>query len=365
MTRPEPLNLFEYEALAREHLPQAAYDYFASGAGDEITLRENRAAFDRLRLLPRILVDVSERDMSTTALGQPVSMPVLVAPTAFQRLATPDGELATARAAAQAGTLMVLSGLSNTPLEEAARATDGPKWSQLYVYRDRGLTRSLVQRAEAAGYAAICVTVDAPLLGRRERDVRNRFALPEGLVIANVMDALGKEMLATTEPGSSLAAYFARLLDQSVTWKDIAWLRSITRLPVVLKGIHHPDDARLAVEHGVDGVIVSNHGARQLDTVPAAVDMLPAVADAVEGRMEIYMDGGVRRGTDVVKALALGARAVLVGRPVLWGLAAEGEEGVVKVLTLLRAEVDLAMALCGVRRLSEIGPGVIWRSPHT
>ncbi len=361
MTTPDLINLFDYEAVARERLGQDAYDYYASGATDEITLRENRTAFDRIRLLPRVLVDVSHRDLSTTVLGEAVSMPVLVAPTAFQRLAHPEGEMATARAAARFRTLMVLSGLSNTTLEDVAHAADGPKWFQLYVYRDRELTRALAQRAEAAGYKALCVTVDAPALGRRERDMRNRFALPDNLVIANVLDALGKEM-TEGQAQSSLAVYFRRLLDQSLTWETITWLRSVTSLPIVIKGIHHPDDARLAVEHGADAIVVSNHGARQLDSVPAAIDMLPAIVNAVHGGLEVYMDGGVRRGTDVVKALALGARAVLVGRPILWGLAAAGEEGAARVLELLRAEVDLAMALCGARRPADIGPNIIWRS---
>ena len=350
---PEPVNLFEYEALARKCLSQATYDYYAGGAGDEVTLRENRSAFDRLQLLPRVLVDVSHRDLSTTVLSQPIALPILIAPTAFHRLACPEGEIATARAAAKVGTVMVLSTLSNTTLEEVARASEAPLWFQLYIYKDRGLTQALVERAEAAGYKALCVTVDAPLLGRRERDVRNRFSLPPDLAIANIPAHAG-ERLPDVAGSSALSTYFSRLLHQSLTWDDVEWIQGITSLPVVLKGIHHPEDARLAVERGVSGIVVSNHGARQLDTVPATIDMLPAIADVVQEQGELLLDGGVRRGTDVLKALALGAMAVLVGRPVLWGLAVDGQMGAAQVLRLLQAEIDLAMALCGITSVSAV-----------
>ncbi|MBI4328732.1 MAG: alpha-hydroxy-acid oxidizing protein [Chloroflexi bacterium] len=360
--KPEPVNLSDFEAAARERLSPTAYDYYASGAGDEITLRENHAAFDRIQLLPRVLVDVSHRDLSTTVLSRPTAMPVMIAPTAFHRLACPEGELATARAAAEMGIVMVLSTLSNVPLEEVAQVGPSPRWFQLYIYRDRGVTRSLVERAEASGYQALCVTVDAPLLGRRERDVRNRFSLPPDLAVANLLHYLPKESQAEA-PQSALNAYFARLMDQSVTWDDLDWLRGITSLPVVPKGIHHPEDARLAVEHGVPAIVVSNHGGRQLDTAPATIDLLPAIADAVQGRAEILLDGGVRRGTDVIKALALGARAVLIGRPVLWGLAVDGQRGAERVLRLLQKEIDLAMALCGLTKVSDITSDLA-RWPH-
>ena len=348
----EPVNLFDFERLAQERLDPTAFDYFYGGAGDEITLRANRTAFDRLQLLPRVLVDVSQRDISTTVLGSPISFPVLIAPTAFHRLAHPDGEIATTTAARDAGTIMVLSSLSNTPLEEVA-AVGGGRWFQLYVYRDRELTRDLVARAESAGYTAIVLTVDAPVLGRRERDVRNRFSLPEGLGVANVVPR-GYGRLPEGSGGSGLAAYFASLLGSSLNWRDVEWLRGITSLPLVLKGIHRPDDAVRAIEHGAGGIIVSNHGARQLDTAPASIDMLPPIVEAVAGRVEVMMDGGVRRGTDVVKALALGARAVLVGRPVLWGLAVGGAEGVSQALSLLREELDLALALCGCSSVADV-----------
>jgi 4-hydroxymandelate oxidase len=271
---------------------------------------------------------------------------------ALQRMAHPDGEIATARASAAAGTVMVLSTLATTSLEDVAPAFDagrgdvGGRWFQLYVYKDRGVTRALVERAESAGYDALVLTVDTPYLGRRLRDVRNGLALPEGLAVANLVDHDGGALLdAAGESG--LAAYVATMLDPSLTWRDVAWLRSITRLPVVIKGLVRDDDAHLAVEHGVSAIIVSNHGGRQLDGTVATAAALPEVVDAAGGALEVYVDGGVRRGTDVLRALALGARAVFVGRPVLWGLAWAGESGVATALEMLRAELDRAMALAG------------------
>jgi 4-hydroxymandelate oxidase len=349
----EPTNLMEYEAQAKSLLPREYYDYYAGGAGDEVTLKENRAAFERIGIIPRVLVDVSTIDMSTTILSQPIRLPALIAPTAFHTLACPDGELATAKAAALAGTIMVLSTLSNTPLEDVAKGSTGPLWFQLYIYRDRSLTRELVMRAEAAGYQAICVTVDAPVLGKRERDIKNRFALPYGISIANLAgDPRGT--MSTIPSGSSLSDYFQQFLDQSLRWEDVEWLKSITSLPIVLKGIQHPEDGRLAVEHGASAIIVSNHGGRQLDTVPGTIDLLPYVVDAVQDRLEVLMDGGIRRGTDMVKALALGAKAILIGRPILWGLSIGGETGVLKILNLLAQELNHAMALCGATKVTEI-----------
>jgi len=362
----DPINLFDLEASAREKLSREAYDYYASGAHDEVTLRENRAAFDRLSLAYRVLVDVSRRDMAATVLGQPVAMPVLVAPTAFHRLATPDGELATVRAAGAAGTVMILSTLSTTTVEEVVAAAAGPVWFQLYVYRDRQATEGLVRRAEAAGCRALVLTVDAPLLGRRERDVRNRFRLPPGLAVANMLP-VGYGDVPPAVADSGLAAYVASLLNPALSWRDVAWLQSITRLPVVVKGIVRPDDALRAAEAGAAGIVVSNHGGRQLDTAPATIDVLPEIADALKARghrLEVFMDGGVRRGTDVLKALALGARAVLVGRPVLWGLAADGEAGAAWVLRLLRDELDLAMALAGAPTLADITRDLVRRGPR-
>ena len=353
----EPVNVFDFEALAREKLSREAYDYYAGGAHDEVSLRGNRAAYDRLSLAYRVLVDVSRRDLTTSVLGQPVAMPVLVAPTAFHRLADPEGEVATVRAAGAAGTVMILSTLSTSTIESVVDAASGPVWFQLYVYRDRKATEGLVRRAEAAGCRALVLTVDAPLLGRRERDVRNRFTLPPGLTVANLLPE-GYGDIPPALADSGLAAYVSSFLDPALTWRDVAWLRSITELPVLVKGIVRPDDAVRAAEAGVAGIVVSNHGARQLDTSPATIDVLPEVADALTAhghqRVEVLMDGGVRRGTDILKALALGARTVLVGRPVLWGLAAGGEAGAARVLRLLRDELDLAMALAGAPTVADV-----------
>lgn len=349
----DPINLYEYEAIAQAKLTPMAYDYYASGAHDEITLRENHAAYDRIKLRYRVLRDISRRDTSATVLGQPIAMPVIVAPTAFHKLADPQGEVATVRAAGRAGTLMILSTLSTTSIEEVMAAAMGPVWFQLYVYKDRGATKALVERAEAAGCAALALTVDAQIWGRRERDVRNRFQLPAGLSVKNLMPA-GQEAFPADAQGSGLAAYVASLFDQTLSWKDVEWLCGLTKLPVLLKGIVHPDDARQAADTGAAGVIVSNHGGRQLDTAPATIEALPAIVEAVDGRVEVLIDGGIRRGTDVIKALAYGAKAVAVGRPVLWGLAAEGQRGVEKVLELLRYEVDLAMGLCGCASVGEV-----------
>jgi 4-hydroxymandelate oxidase len=354
----EAINLDDFEALARRRLSTWAYDYYASGAHDELTLRENIAAYGRIALRYRVLVDVTQRTMATTIFGQPSSMPILIAPTAFHGLAHPEAEKATARAAGGAGTIMVLSSLSNTDVEDVIAASSGPVWFQLYVYRDRGATLALVERAEAAGCKAIVVTVDAPLLGRRERDVRNGFKLPAHLSVKN-LTASGLHALPETQGDSSLAAYFASLLDQNLTYKDVEWLRSCTRLPVLVKGIVRADDASRAVDAGAHGIVVSNHGGRQLDTAPATVRVLEEVVLAVGGRAEILLDGGVRRGTDVIKALALGARAVMLGRPILWALAADGERGVLRALEIIRAELDLAMALCGCPTLEAVSRDLI------
>ncbi|MBV9488284.1 MAG: alpha-hydroxy-acid oxidizing protein [Verrucomicrobia bacterium] len=347
------LNLGELEERARAVLPQVAYDYYASGANDEVTLRQNRTAYERIALLPRVLVDVSARAMDTVVLGQPVSMPILIAPTAFQGLAHPDGELATIKAAGAAKTLVTLATLSTRSIEETMAVATGPVWFQLYVFKDRALAAALVRRAEAAGCKAIVLTVDVPVLGKRECDVRNRFTLPEHLSVKNLWPA-GLQDLPKGVAGSGLAPYIASLFDAALSWKDLGWLAGVTKLPVLVKGILRPDDARRAVDHGAAGVIVSNHGGRQLDTTPATISVLPEIVDAVAGAVEVYVDGGIRRGTDVLKALAYGARAVLVGRPILWGLAVGGESGVTSVLEMLRKEFDLAMALSGCATVRSI-----------
>lgn len=352
------LNLMDYERAAAERLPREVLDYYSSGANDEWTLRENHAAFERLRIFYRVLVDVSQRKLGVSILGHELSMPILVAPTAFHRLAHADGELGTARAAGASGTLMILSTLSNTRVEEVVAVATGPVWFQLYVYRDRAATQALVQRVEAAGVKALVLTVDAPLLGRRERDVRNRFALPPGLCIENMLPE-GLHELPSPKIDSGLAAYFANMLEPALTWKDLEWLATITKLPILVKGVVRADDSIRAVEHGAAGVVVSNHGGRQLDGSPATIDALPRIASAIGDRSLVLMDGGVRRGTDVLKALARGAKAVLLGRPVLWGLAVDGEKGVKHVLELIRDELDLALALAGVPSVAELGPELL------
>lgn len=354
----EPINVLDYELLAAEKLPQMAYDYYASGAHDEITLAENMRAYDRLRLQYRVLRDISQRTTATTLFGHELATPVIIAPTAFHKMAHPDGELATARAAGAAGTLMIVSSLSTTAIEDVMEVATGPVWFQLYVYKDRQATADLVRRAEDAGCQAIVLTVDAQVWGRREADVRNRFQLPPGLMVKNLL-AAGKEQFPEDHAGSGLAAYVTSLFDQTLSWPDVDWLCGLTDLPVLLKGIVHPDDARLAMEHGAAGVVVSNHGGRQLDTAPATIEVLPEIVAAVDGRIPVLLDGGIRRGTDVVKALALGAQAVAVGRPVLWGLAVDGQAGVEHVLEILRSEVELAMGLCGVTSVDQISPDLV------
>lgn len=355
-----PLNLLEYEARAEARLEPGAFDYYVSGADDELTLRDNREAYARLRLAYRVLVDVSRCDPATTVLGSRVAMPVLVAPTAFHRMACEEGECATVRAAGAAGTIMILSSLSNTAVEDVVAAATGPVWFQLYVYKDRKATEGLVRRAEAAGCEAIVLTVDAPRLGRRERDVRNGFHLPTGLSVENLLPH-GYGAVERPERESGLAAYFASLIDPSLAWADIAWLRGLTRLPILLKGIVRADDAVRAVEVGAAAVVVSNHGGRQLDGSIATIDALPGIVSAVGGRIEVLMDGGIRRGTDVIKALALGAKAVCVGRPVLWGLAVGGQAGVEHVLGVLREELERALALCGMPSVGAIEGDLVVR----
>jgi 4-hydroxymandelate oxidase len=347
------VNLFEYERAAAERLSEPTLGYFSGGANDEVTLRGNRAAFDAIALRFRTMVDVSTRRLATSVLGTPIDFPVLIAPTAMQRLAHSDGECATARAAKRLGTVMIVSTTATVGLADVRAASDGPMWFQCYIYRDRGVTKALLERARAVGYQAVVLTVDAPLLGRRERDVRHGFHLPVGLRLPNA-ELAGEGELLELAGDSSLAQHLARTHDSALTPKDVAWIRELTGLPIVVKGIVRGDDARRAIDHGASAVAVSNHGGRQLDTAIPAIRALPDVVAAVGDRAEVYVDGGVRRGTDVIKAIALGARSALVGRPVLWGLAVNGEDGVVDALSLLREELDLAMGLCGCRDVAEI-----------
>jgi 4-hydroxymandelate oxidase len=330
----EPLNVWDFERLAAERLDEGARGYFAGGAGDELTLRDNVEAFQRRRLRPRMLIDVEACTTATTVLGQEVSMPLLVAPVAFQRVAHPDGEVAMARAAKAAGTIMCLSTLAtSTPAEVAA--TGAPLWFQLYVFRDEGVTRELIAQARDGGFRALVLTIDAPVRGNRERDARSAFTIPDDIRIA----PLGRGGMTPRQVFDDISA--------SLTWRDLERICGESGLPLLVKGVLTAEDAELSCEHGASGIVVSNHGGRQLDGVPATMDVLEEVVDAVGGRVEVLVDGGVRRGTDVVKALALGARAVLAGRAALWGLAADGEAGACRVLELLQAETLGALQLVG------------------
>jgi 4-hydroxymandelate oxidase len=352
------INIFDLERLAKERLPVLAYDYYRSGAWDETTLKANRESYEKLKIHYKILVDVEKRDLSTTIFGQHVDFPILVAPTAFHKLAHPDGELATGRAALKAKTIMTLSSLSTTTIEEVAEATNKTFWFQLYINKQREYTRDLVARAESAGAKALVVTVDTPLWGRRERDVRNGFHLPAGLSAINLVK-YQQDGIAKGQTGAGLGQSFSWVLDATLQWEDLEWLATITKLPIIIKGVCRVDDAIKATEHGIKGILVSNHGGRQMDSAPATIDVLPAIVDAVGNQATVLMDGGIRRGTDAMKALAQGAKAVLVGRPVLWGLAAGGQQGVEKALSMLREELDLGMALSGCRNLKELNRSLL------
>lgn len=349
------LNLQELEAAAAEVLSPAAFAYYRGGANDEHTLRANRDGYAQLKLRPRMLVDVSNVDTSTEVLGVPLSFPLGIAPCAMHGLCHPDAEVATARAAASAGSLMTLSTMSHRTIEDVSQAAPERLWFQLYVYKDRDISRALIQRAEAAGARALVVTVDAPYLGRREAIIKTPVHIEPGTILPNI---------GPRRPGSEQLddlRYFDSLLDPALTWKDIAWLREQTQLPIILKGILTHEDAGLAAQHGCH-VWASNHGGRQLDTAVTALEALPEIVEAVEGRVEVYLDGGITRGTDILKAVALGAKAVFIARAALYGLALAGEEGVRYTLQLLQDEFRLAMMLSGKTRVSELGPELLKRA---
>ena len=340
------VNLDDFEALARKRLDAGAHAYIAGGSWDEVTLRANRERFARWQLRPRVLVDTSHVDASTTMLGTAVAMPVGLAPIAFPGLAHAEGEVAVARAAAPAEVLQCVPTLATHTLEDVATVGPGPRWFQLYVHKDRARSAELVRRAEAAGYRAIILTVDLPVPGYRERELRRRYQVPAGTRLGHYADV---------DPGAAeLIPVIASLQDQSLSWRDVAWVRGLSTLPLVLKGILTAEDAALAVENGAAGVVVSNHGGRQLDRAPATIDVLEEVVQAVADRAEVYLDGGVRRGTDVLVARALGARAVFVGRPWIYALAAGGEEGVARLIALMRVELETAMRLLGVARMDAV-----------
>jgi 4-hydroxymandelate oxidase len=352
-----PVNVLEYEAAAQKRISQMAYDYVAGGAGDEITLRANRSSFDKIRLMPRALVDVSKLDTKLQLLGQEFEFPIILAPTAYHKLVHPQGELATAAGAQAANVTYTVSTFATTSIEKIAASTKGRLWFQLYVQPDRAFTKDLIQKAEGLGVKALVITVDTPVLGVRDREKRSRFNLPPGLERENLI-GLGSPAARQHSPTES--AIFSAALDPTLTWDVVQWIQSFAKVPVILKGIINPADARRAVQQGAHGILVSNHGARNLDTGPATIDALPHVLEAVEGKIPVLMDGGVRRGTDIVKALALGANAVLIGRPYLWALGLQGADGVKRVVDMLRTELAAAMALCGTTSLKEIDKKVLW-----
>jgi L-lactate dehydrogenase (cytochrome)/(S)-mandelate dehydrogenase len=379
--RRKAISIAAMRELARARLPKPVFDFADGGAEDERTLRRNEAAFDDLALLPRPLDGAAARDLSVTLFGRKLSLPVIIGPTGLGGLFWPDGERCAARAAHAAGTAYCLSHGSVCTLEQLAETGAGPRWMQVFVYRDRGFTRELAERAAQAKYDALVLTTDNQMLGNRERDLRNGFTIPPRFkptdMAAMAMKAewlwrMRRELKRVTfgnyvRPGENadlktLAGRMAALLDPSMNWKDVEALRKVWAGPLLLKGVLHPDEARKAVEHGIDGVIVSNHGGRQLDGAASSLDALPGIAAAVDRRIPVLIDGGIRRGSDVVKALALGAAACLIGRPQLWGVAVAGEDGVARVLEIYRQEIDRAMGLCGVTAIAGIDQSLLLRN---
>lgn len=353
----ELVALCDYERAALTLLSPAARAYICSAAGDEISLRWNREAFDRVALLPRVLTGTRAVDTHLKLFGDTLANPILMAPAAMHRLAHRDGELATAKGASAAGSAIVLSTLTTYPVEDVVKAATTPVYFQLYVEPDRAVTKALIQRVEAAGVKAFFVTVDTPVTGPRNVEERARFRRPPSWVLPHCPP---KSILGSD--GSSTKEHLARMAKYALDWKDIVWIRSQTRLPVVLKGILHPADAAIAVREGADGIVVSNHGARNLDTVVATLDALPRVAETVAGRLPVLLDGGIRRGTDVLKALALGATAVMICRPYYYGLALNGADGVASVINILKRELEMAMCLVGCDSIAKLDRSVLWRA---
>ena len=347
----EPICVTDFEPLAKAKMSAMSWEYITAGSGDELTLRWNKEAYQKIRLRPHVLVDVSTLDTRVTLFGQEHAFPILLAPTAAQKLVYAEGELATVRGAGAASATMVVSSFSNTSLEDVAAAAKGPLWFQLYAQTDRGFTRELVQRAEASGYRALCLTVDTPITGTRYRERRADVKLGS---LPNLTGYKGAEF----RTGS--LEIFSSVLDPALSWKDVEWLSSFAKIPLLVKGVINPEDADRAVKAGISGIIVSNHGGRNLDTLPATIDALPQVTDKVAGRVPVLVDGGIRRGTDVLKALAMGANAVLIGRPYLYGLGAAGQEGVTNVIKILQRELQMAMVLTGRPNVGAIDRSVIW-----
>ncbi len=346
----EIINLFDFEKVAAGSMSHMAYEFVSSGAGDEFTVKWNREALDKLKIQTTVLTDVSRLDTRIYLFGTELPYPILIAPTAFHKMMHPEGELATARGAGAASALYCVSSFTTTPIEEIAKVATKPLWFQLYVVDDRVFVKDLVQKVEAQGCKALCITVDTPVSGARDRQVKAHFKLPEDLHPPYMIDT------AFASKGEALK------FKKSLTWSDIEWLQSLTKLPVLLKGILNPEDAEKAIKSGVEGIIVSNHSGRNLDTVPATIEALPGIVKKVNKRIPVLMDGGIRRGTDVLKAMALGASAVLVGKPICYGLACGGADGVAKVLNILRKELEFAMALSGRASIATIDPTLIWKN---
>jgi 4-hydroxymandelate oxidase len=355
-TRPAPINLFEFEAIAKERLPKEEYDYIAGGATDEISVERNRRAYESWALRPRVLRDVSALDLSTTVLGSKVSLPVLIAPCGGHKKAHPDGELATYRAAAACGTILAVSANSSTAFEDLANAATGQLWVQLYPFRDREMTKEWLKRARDAGYKAACVTLDSQWPPKRERNIRNNYRRIRGV---NYPKAATENAHAPRPAGRA-----GEGSDPGATWDDLAWIKSASDIPIIAKGIMTGEDVELCAAAGADAVIVSNHGGRHLDNTLATIEVLSEAVAAAKGKLEVLLDGGIRRGADVVKALALGAKAVFIGRPLFWGLAVDGEQGVIRVLNILREEIEITMAKCGRPTVASIDSTVVVKAPR-
>lgn len=352
-------DLREFEIRASQKLPEPIFDFFSGGANDEITLKDNCNSYDDIKLLPRFLRNVEICNLSTKILGNNINSPILIAPMAFQKLAHPMGETATAIAASEHNIIMNVSTYSTSSFKEIKEVSTIPPWLQLYIYKDRNITKNLVQTAEKEGYGAIVLTVDAPYYGKRSRELKNSFIFPDTVKLKNLQDAgLSLDKISARD----LPRYLSSLLDPSITWKEVEWLRSITSLPILLKGVIHPGDAVMAVKNNINGIIISNHGGRQLDTTLSSIKALSPIKNIVEDNIEIIIDGGIRRGTDILKALALGANAIMVGRPILWGLAINGQNGVNKVLDILYEELKLAMNLCGYTSIDKINKEMLYIS---
>jgi 4-hydroxymandelate oxidase len=362
-TGPELASLGDFEEMAKTKLPHMAWEFFNGAVADEITMRWNKEAYQKIRLKPRILVDVSKLDTRVALFGQEHAFPILLAPTAYHKLAHPEGELATARGAGAANATLIVSTVATTSIEDIAGVAKSPLWFQLYVQQDKGFTKSLVERAEAAGCKAICLTVDTPISGARNREQRAGFTLAPNLERPNLkgLKIHGVDASTAAEGHNPTGGgIYSAVLDPQLSWKDVEWLKSFMKVPLLLKGVLNPDDADHAVQAGVSGIMVSNHGARNLDTVPATVDALPQVVEKVAGRVPVIVDGGVRRGTDVLKALALGANAVMIGRPYVYGLSVAGGDGVAAVVHILQREFEMAMALTGRPTIKSIDRSVLW-----